>query len=328
MLEAAARLPSAMTRFMASPRMMRSPNVSVPSARFLMRVISPASASILSAERIETSSRSGLAGLTTKSTAPARMAPIALSIEPLAVEHDDRRERGLALQLGQHGGAVGAGHDEIEQHEADRRRGRRASMIWRACSPELAVWVSKPNRLTVSSRMRRWAGSSSTMSTRLGISTLQDATRRDRRKGQRAPLQLVRAPINWRTGPKCPRRVNVSFRDASIFARSPNNLCSSGIRPAHYWNPTRRLGCPSTSYETPPLRQRALSGPTVRTHWTPGACSCSTTEIHPSLVRELWRCDRMISNPPRDNQSLVLEQWRGTAPWFQIRDPAAGTAAA
>ena len=50
-----------------------------------MRVISPCSASILSALLIETSSRSGLAGLTTKSTAPARIALIAVSIEPWAV---------------------------------------------------------------------------------------------------------------------------------------------------------------------------------------------------------------------------------------------------
>ena len=43
------------------------------------------------------------------------------------------------------------------------------SRNWRAWSPEIAVLASKPNRLTVSSRIRRWAGSSSTMSTRLGM---------------------------------------------------------------------------------------------------------------------------------------------------------------
>ena len=78
-------VPSATTRCMASPRMTRSAKVSVPSAFFLMRVISPASASIFSALLIETSSRSGDAGLTTKSTAPARMALMAASIEPCAV---------------------------------------------------------------------------------------------------------------------------------------------------------------------------------------------------------------------------------------------------
>ena len=78
-------VPSAITRCMASPRMTRSAKVSVPSAFFLMRVISPCSASILRALLIETSSRSGEVGLTTKSTAPARMAVMAVSIEPCAV---------------------------------------------------------------------------------------------------------------------------------------------------------------------------------------------------------------------------------------------------
>jgi hypothetical protein len=63
MLDDAARKPSEITRCMASSRMMRSENVSVPSWRFLMRVISPDSASIFKAERIETSSRSGAGGL-------------------------------------------------------------------------------------------------------------------------------------------------------------------------------------------------------------------------------------------------------------------------
>ena len=64
---------------------MRSEKVSVPSAFFLMRAISPCSASILSALLMETSSRSGEAGLTTKSAAPARMALMAASMEPCAV---------------------------------------------------------------------------------------------------------------------------------------------------------------------------------------------------------------------------------------------------
>ncbi len=85
MVDAAARLPSEITRFIASPRMTRSPNVSVPSTFFLMRLISPASASIFKALLIETSSRSGEAGLTTKSTAPRRIALIAVSMEPCAV---------------------------------------------------------------------------------------------------------------------------------------------------------------------------------------------------------------------------------------------------
>ena len=73
------------TRCMAWPRTMRSPKASVPSAFFLMRAISPCSASILSALLIDTSRRSGEVGLTTKSTAPARMAVMAASMEPCAV---------------------------------------------------------------------------------------------------------------------------------------------------------------------------------------------------------------------------------------------------
>ena len=85
MVELAARWPSDTTRCMAWPRTIRSPKASVPSAFFLMRAISPCSASILSALLIDTSSRSGEVGLTTKSAAPARMAVMAASMEPCAV---------------------------------------------------------------------------------------------------------------------------------------------------------------------------------------------------------------------------------------------------
>jgi hypothetical protein len=77
MLEEAARRPSDNTRCIVSPRAIRSEKVRVPSTFFLMRVISPASAWIFKALLIETSRRSGLAGLTTKSAAPARMALMA-----------------------------------------------------------------------------------------------------------------------------------------------------------------------------------------------------------------------------------------------------------
>ena len=118
MFEAAARLPSAITRCMPSARLMRSSKVSVPSAFFLMRVSSPDSASIFMALLIDTSRRSGEAGLMTKSTAPRRMAPMAASIEPLRGEHDDRRAR-FAFETIENAHAVEAGHDEIEQHEGD-----------------------------------------------------------------------------------------------------------------------------------------------------------------------------------------------------------------
>ena len=142
MLEAAARLPSVITRCMASPRSTRSEKVSVPSSFFLMRVISPCSASIFSALFSETSSRSGLAGLTTKSTAPARMALMAVSIEPCAVCTMIGGVPGFSASAVEDGHAVDAGHDEIEQHE--RRSAPRSgpSRIWRACSPPWAVLAS------------------------------------------------------------------------------------------------------------------------------------------------------------------------------------------
>ena len=119
MLEAAARRPSAMTRCMASPRSTRSAKVSVPSAFFLMREISPCSASIFSALLMETSRRSAEVGLTTKSTAPARMALMAVSIEPCAVCTMTGGLAGLRRDAPQHLHAVHARHDEVEQHEGD-----------------------------------------------------------------------------------------------------------------------------------------------------------------------------------------------------------------
>ena len=85
MVDLAARLPSSMTRVIAALPVIRSAKPSEPLAWALMRLSSPASASILSAFLMETSSRSGLTGFTTKSTAPARIAEIAASIEPWAV---------------------------------------------------------------------------------------------------------------------------------------------------------------------------------------------------------------------------------------------------
>ena len=64
---------------------MTSDSDSVPSRLRLTRCNSPASALVASALRSETSSRSGPAGLTTKSVAPARMAETTLSMPPWAV---------------------------------------------------------------------------------------------------------------------------------------------------------------------------------------------------------------------------------------------------
>ena len=141
MLEAAARRPSAMARCMAWPRMMRSAKVSVPSAFFLMRAISPCSASILSALLIDTSRRSGEVGLTTKSAAPARMAAMAASIEPCAV---------WTMMGGVPGFEANRPNTSVPFMPGMTRSSRTRptpprsapSRIWRACSPPWAVLVS------------------------------------------------------------------------------------------------------------------------------------------------------------------------------------------
>ena len=69
----------------AGERLMTSDKVSVPSRLRLTRCNSLASARVASALRNETSSRSGEAGLTTKSAAPARITETTLSMPPCAV---------------------------------------------------------------------------------------------------------------------------------------------------------------------------------------------------------------------------------------------------
>jgi hypothetical protein len=141
MLDAAARRPSAITRCMAWPRMMRSEKVSVPSAFFLMRVISPCRASIFNALLMETSSRSIEVGLTTKSTAPARMAVIAASIEPLAVctmmgGVEDRWAVRLRTSMPPMPGMTRSSSTSAMAAPSGPSR------ICRACSPPWAVLVS------------------------------------------------------------------------------------------------------------------------------------------------------------------------------------------
>ncbi len=70
---------------MVSERVITSAMVSVPSRLRLSRRNSPASALAASALRSDTCSRSGLAGLTTKSVAPARITDTTLSMPPWAV---------------------------------------------------------------------------------------------------------------------------------------------------------------------------------------------------------------------------------------------------
>ena len=85
MAEAAAFSAACSTGRMAAERVITSAMVSVPSRLRLSRCNSPASALVASALRNETCSRSGLAGLTTKSVAPARMTDTTLSMPPWAV---------------------------------------------------------------------------------------------------------------------------------------------------------------------------------------------------------------------------------------------------
>ncbi len=85
MVEAAAFSAAFSTGCMAGERVMMSAMVSVPSRLRLRRCNSPASALVASALRSETCRRSGLAGLTTKSVAPARITDTTLSMPPWAV---------------------------------------------------------------------------------------------------------------------------------------------------------------------------------------------------------------------------------------------------
>ena len=83
--DAAARLPRPITRSIAGLLVTMSAKVSVPAALRFRRAISPSSAPSLRAFSIDTWSRSIETGLTTKSTAPARIALTTVSMPPWAV---------------------------------------------------------------------------------------------------------------------------------------------------------------------------------------------------------------------------------------------------
>ena len=85
MVEAAAFSAMRRAASMAGLLVMMSLKPSVPDRLCLMRLSSPSSALVLSALRRLTCMRSAPAGLTTKSTAPARMAETTLSMPPWAV---------------------------------------------------------------------------------------------------------------------------------------------------------------------------------------------------------------------------------------------------
>ncbi len=85
MVEAAAFSAMRMTAWMLALLVMMSVKPSVPDWLFFIRASSPSSALALSALRRLTCSRSAPTGLTTKSTAPARIADTTLSMPPCAV---------------------------------------------------------------------------------------------------------------------------------------------------------------------------------------------------------------------------------------------------
>ena len=234
--------PGEMTRFMASPRMTRSENVSVPSTFFLMRLISPASASSLSALLIDTSRRSGLAGLTTKSTAPARMAEIAVSIDPCAV-CTMMGHPGLGGDALHDAHAVDTGHDEVEEHEGD------AAVVF--ALEDLEGMIAGPAGLGLEAETfdrlfenTALAGSSSTIRTRLDM-------RRDLTRLLHGRLEHPLMLQDWTQGHRqltqrgqdCPTRVNGWLRRGAFFAQDETNACLRLAGPLACERQSVRPGC-------------------------------------------------------------------------------------
>ena len=131
MLDCAARWPRRNTCASPATSAIRSSKARRLSAFFFSRVTSPDSVPILSALRMETVMRSGLAGLTRKSLAPARIASTAESMPPLAVSTMTGRSGWLARSFARTVKAVHVGHDEIEQHQRDLIAARTVDQIER-----------------------------------------------------------------------------------------------------------------------------------------------------------------------------------------------------
>ena len=87
-----------------------------------MRTSSSASASILRAFLIETSSRSGLTGFSTKSAAPACIAAMAASMLPGSVCTMTGGLRGKGAHGREDGGPVHVRHEEVEEDKRDIAR--------------------------------------------------------------------------------------------------------------------------------------------------------------------------------------------------------------
>ena len=157
----------------------------------------------------------GRSGLTTKSTAPARMALMAASIEPCAVCTMIGGMPGLRRDAFEHLHAVDAGHDEVEQDERDGGRVRPLEDLQGLLARPWAVLVSKPRRLIVSSRMRRWAGSSSTIRTSLAMwhsNSTQLRLLLTVRAGIDPAFEQSATQHSLGRARECPIWVNVSFR--------------------------------------------------------------------------------------------------------------------
>ena len=96
-LDCAPRLPSRKTLAMAGEEAIRSSKVSAPPTFLLRRFTSSVNALTFNRFWIEIRNRSGLIGLTTKSSAPARIALMTVSIEPCAVSTMTGRSPLMAL---------------------------------------------------------------------------------------------------------------------------------------------------------------------------------------------------------------------------------------
>ncbi len=162
MVEAAAFSAMRMTACILALLVMMSAKPSVPARLCLMRDNSPSSALALSALRTLTAKRSPPTGLTTKSTAPARIAETTLSMPPCAV---------CTMT-----GTLIADWRNLASTPSPSRFGMTRSRITQsirappdpvryasAPSPESRVTVSYSNLCSMPSRSRHCTGSSSTM---------------------------------------------------------------------------------------------------------------------------------------------------------------------
>ncbi len=162
MAEAAAFSAMRMTAAMLALLVMMSAKPSVPAWLFFIRANSPSSALALSALRRLTASRSAPTGLTTKSTAPARIAETTLSMPPCAVctitgtlIEDWRNLASTPMPS-----RFGMTRSRMTQSIAPPS-GPASSAS--AASPESRVIVSYSNLCSAASRSRHCTGSSSTI---------------------------------------------------------------------------------------------------------------------------------------------------------------------